>query len=96
MRISSPPFLYPCHFGIDVDSQENLIACHYTCDEICQQIGADSLAYLSIEDVNKIALEAHCKFCNGCFNGEYPVPVPEEIPKDKFELPISRKEKEDS
>ena len=72
MRISSPPFLYPCHFGTDVDSQENLIACQLSCEEICHQIGADTLAYLSVEDINKIALGAHCKFCDGCFTGRYP------------------------
>lgn len=96
MRISSPPFLYPCHFGTDVDSQENLIACQLSCEEICRQIGADTLAYLSVEDINKIALGAHCKFCDGCFTGRYPVVIPKHIPKDKFEFPIhTAKKKED-
>lgn len=95
MRISSPPFLYPCFFGTDVDSQENLIACHLSSEEICKQIEADSLAYLSVEDVNKIAIGAHCKFCDGCFTGQYPVPVPDTIPKDKFELPIQGAKKKE-
>lgn len=86
MRVSSPPFRYPCFFGTDVDSQENLIACKYaSVEEIAKVIGADSLGYLSVEATNKLAFKSECGFCNGCFTGEYPVEVPKEQPKDKFE-----------
>lgn len=86
MRVSSPPFRFPCFFGTDVDSQENLIACKYdTVDEIANEIGADSLGYLSVEATHKLALNANCGFCDGCFTGNYPVEVPKEQPKDKFE-----------
>jgi len=86
MRVSSPPFRFPCFFGTDVDSQENLIACKYdTVDEIANEIGADSLGYLSVEATHKLALNAKCGFCDGCFTGNYPVEVPKEQPKDKFE-----------
>ncbi len=86
MRVSSPPFRYPCFFGTDVDSQENLIACKYdSVEEIAKEIGVDSLGYLSVESTNKLACKSECGFCNGCFTGEYPVEVPEEQPKDKFE-----------
>lgn len=86
MRVSSPPFKYPCFFGTDVDSQENLIACKYdTVEEIAKEIGVDSLGYLSVEATNQLACKSECGFCNGCFTGEYPIEVPKEQPKDKFE-----------
>ncbi|MDE6103755.1 MAG: amidophosphoribosyltransferase [Oscillospiraceae bacterium] len=88
MRISSPPFTNPCYFGIDIDSKENLIACQMSIEEIAKEIGADSLGYLSIEGVKKIAENAKCNFCTGCFTGDYPVKVPKEMPKDKFERKI--------
>lgn len=88
MRISSPPFTNPCYFGIDIDSKENLIACQMNIEEIAKEIGADSLGYLSIEGVKNIAENAKCNFCTGCFTGEYPIRVPKEMPKDKFERKI--------
>ena len=88
MRISSPPFTNPCYFGIDIDSKENLIACQMIIEEIAKEIGADSLGYLSIEGVKNIAENAKCNFCTGCFTGEYPIRVPKEMPKDKFERKI--------
>lgn len=90
MRISSPPFKFPCFFGTDVDSQENLIACKYdTVEEIANEIGVDSLAYLSVEATHKLAEGAHCGFCDGCFTGKYPIDVPKEQPKDKFEQKLN-------
>lgn len=88
MRVSSPPFTNPCYFGTDIDSKENLIACKMTVDEIAKKIGADSLGYLSVEGVKRIADEADCEFCVGCFTGNYPIDVPKEMPKDKFERKI--------
>ena len=89
VRISCPPFTNPCFFGTDIDSKENLIACKMSVDEICREIGADSLGYLSVEGVNKIAGdEAKCGFCDACFTGNYPCDVPKEMPKDKFEFKI--------
>lgn len=88
MRISSPPFTNPCYFGIDIDSKENLIACQMSIEEIAKEIGADSLGYLSIEGVKRIAENAKCNFCTGCFTGDYPVKVPKDMPKDKFERKI--------
>lgn len=88
VRISSPPFVSPCYFGIDIDSKDNLIACRMSIDEICESIGADSLEYLSIENVKKLAGISHCGFCTGCFTGEYPIAAPKEMPKDKFEYKI--------
>ncbi len=88
MRISCPPFTNPCYFGTDIDSKENLIACRMSVDEICKEIGADSLGYLSVEGVNSLT-NADCYYCDGCFTGRYPAEVPMEIPKDKFEFKIT-------
>lgn len=86
MRISSPPFISECFFGTDIDSKENLIANKHTVEEIAQLIGVDSLGFLSTDSVVKIAENAGCGFCTGCFTGNYPIEVPDEIPKDKFEM----------
>ena len=83
-RASSPKFLYPCYFGTDVDSQKNLIAANYTTEEIAQQIGVDSLGFLSIESVKKIAEGCKLDFCVGCFTGEYPVEPPKREFVDKY------------
>lgn len=90
MRISCPPFVSPCYFGTDIDSKENLIACKMTVSEIAKEIGADSLGYLSVEAVGKLAENSCCEFCKGCFTGKYPAPVPAETPKDKFEFKIKK------
>lgn len=88
MRISSPPFTNPCYFGTDIDSKDKLIACKMSIDEIAKHIGADTLGYLSVEGVKNIAADASCGFCDGCFTGDYPISVPSEMPKDKFERKI--------
>lgn len=90
VRISSPPFVAPCYFGTDIDSKENLIACKMSNEEICKYIGADSLGYLSVDSVKKLAGNSDCDFCVGCFTEKYPVEVPKEMPKDKFENKISQ------
>lgn len=94
MRVSSPPFTNPCFFGTDVDSKENLIACKMSVDQIARHIGVDSLGYLSVEHVAKIAEGARCSFCTGCFTGEYPVEVPQCQQKCKFEQQITNSHKE--
>lgn len=90
VRISSPPFISPCFFGIDIDSKDRLIACKKTVKEIAVSINADSLGYLSAENVVKIAPNAKCGFCTGCFTGKYPIEVPKKMPKDKFESKITQ------
>jgi amidophosphoribosyltransferase len=89
VRISSPAFVAPCYFGTDIDSKENLIACKMSVEEICRSIGADSLGYLSVENVKRLAGNSDCDFCVGCFNEKYPIEVPKDMPKDKFESKIS-------
>ena len=75
MRSSAPPFIAPCYFGTDIPDRKNLIACHHSVEEIRDMIGADSLGFLSLESLHKIAPEANCGFCDGCFTGNYPVCV---------------------
>ncbi len=89
-RVSAPPFLNPCYYGTDIDSRENLIACHHTVDEIAEFIGADSLGYLSVENALKLAAgnDAEGRFCSACFDGKYPTEVPSETSKDRFENKI--------
>lgn len=91
MRISSPPFMHPCYYGTDVDSRENLIACHHSVEEIADIIGADSLEYLPESELkNLIGSE---NFCSACFNGVYPTPIPDVITKDRFEGKLSERSK---
>ena len=89
MRVSSPPFINPCYFGTDIDDKDKLIACKMSIEEIGQQIGVDSLGYLSVDGIKRIAEGAHCDFCTGCFTGVYPIDVPEHMPVDKFCYKIS-------
>lgn len=87
VRISSPPFLNTCHFGTDIDSKENLIACKYNnIKEICDFIGADSLAYLPIEELGTL-IDSQ-KFCHGCFTGKYPMDISDAGGKNKFDEKI--------
>ncbi len=92
VRISSPPFLHPCYYGTDIDSEEHLIACKYSIPEICTLIGADSLAYLPVESL--CALTGTHGFCSACFNGDYPTKIPTDTRKDRFEQRLSDRQKE--
>lgn len=89
MLSSAPRFLNPCYYGTDIDSRENLIACHHTVEETAEIIGADSLGYLSVENVKKVADCGSMEFCTACFDGDYPTPVPTETKKNRFEFKIS-------
>ena len=76
VRISSPPFLYPCYFGTDVPSNDQLIAHSHTPQEICQMIGADSLGYMEIDKLKDMV--GDLGYCDACFTGNYPMKVPTE------------------
>ncbi|HIP63207.1 MAG TPA: amidophosphoribosyltransferase, partial [Archaeoglobus profundus] len=78
-RVSSPPIISPCYFGIDMSTREELIASRRCVKEICQILGADSLAYLSIEGLLKAVGFSRKELCLACLTGKYPVPVPGEI-----------------
>ena len=73
IRISSPPFLWPCYFGIDVPGRDELIAFNHNKKEICNLLGADSLEYLKIERLKQLV--DNLGICNGCFTGKYPVKI---------------------
>lgn len=75
LRISSPPVKFPCYFGIDTSSHDQLIGAKKSVEQIRTFIGADSLHYLSIEELLKTVEGAACNFCVGCFNGKYPEDV---------------------
>ncbi len=93
MRVSAPPFTDPCYYGVDIDSRDNLIANKHTIEEICQIIGADSLGYLSMEDVVRLTADHdHERFCTACFDGKYPTEVPSMTEKNRFEGKISESE----
>jgi amidophosphoribosyltransferase len=89
MRVSAPPFLYPCFYGTDIDSGENLIACHYTVPEIAKIIGADSLGFLPVEDLGE--LSGNGDYCSACFDGRYPTRIPSDTRKNRFEQMLSEK-----
>ena len=97
MRISAPPFRHPCFFGTDIPERSQLLAHGRTVEEMRQIIGVDSLGFLSLEAARKIAVGCKLGFCDACFSGEYPIPVPEQAEKNMFEneIPLDgRKDKE--
>lgn len=83
MRVSSPPFLWPCYFGTDVPAREQLIAYNRSVEEICEIIGADSLGYLKLERLEEIA--GGLGICRGCFTGQYPMEPPKENIRGDYE-----------
>mgnify|MGYP002769210841 FL=1 len=93
MRINSPEVTWPCFYGIDTDTQDQLISASKTVDEICDYIGADSLAFLSPEGLRACVPNlSHCEgcaagrsgYCEACFTGEYPVEIPASFSAGKF------------
>ncbi len=84
MRISCPPIRYPCFYGIDFSSKGELIACSKTVKEVGEFIGADSLAYLSLEGMLRAMPLPGDHFCTACFTGNYPVKITDE--QDKMSL----------
>ena len=76
VRLSAPPFLYPCYYGTDIDSSELLIAYKHSVDEIRSMIGADSVGYLAVDDLPKLDATGHGSFCDACFTGNYPTSTP--------------------
>lgn len=91
MLISSPPFLSACYFGTDITDKENLIANKLSIDEICRAIGADSLGYLSLENLKKTVKGADVSFCDGCFTNQFAAEVPTTFFVDKYANKIHQK-----
>jgi amidophosphoribosyltransferase len=84
MRVSSPPVTGPCYYGIDTPSREELIAARLTPDEIAQELGVDSLGYLSLEGMLESVPGGPHGFCHACFSGDYPTPPPTDPDKLRF------------
>ena len=86
MRISSPPVTHPCFYGIDTDSQDQLIAATKSVQEIETQIGVDTLAYLSWQGMLAATQQDKTTFCSACFTGEYPIEIPAMFKRSKLML----------
>ncbi|RJQ53028.1 MAG: amidophosphoribosyltransferase [Actinobacteria bacterium] len=86
MRITSPPIKWPCFYGIDTDTREQLIASSKTVEEVGEFIGVDSLRYLSFEGLVSSTNRSYGEFCLACFDGDYPIPIPEDVRVRKLML----------
>lgn len=71
LRVSSPPFRHPCHFGTDIDSEDHLIANQLDVEQIRERVGADSLGYIRVEGPVRACRDCRLPFCTGCFTGRY-------------------------
>ncbi len=93
LRISAPPIKHPCHYGIDMSTREEMIAHGRTAEEVCAELGADSLHYLSLKGVYEAVGVSRDTHCDACFSGEYPLAGTESA-NGKFaleaELPLVR------
>ncbi len=92
LRISSPPIKHPCHYGIDMSTREEMVAHDRSVEEICKVIGADSLAYLSLDGVYEAVQGQRATHCDACFSGEYPLAGTEDsggkFALERVELPL--------
>ena len=93
VRITSPPVKWPCFYGIDMPTRQELIGADLSVEEICSYVGADSLGYLSLSGMVRAAGGGAERFCRACFDGEYPIPVPggsgKFLLEDQLELPTA-------
>ena len=87
VRVAAPPFLHPCYYGTDIDSETDLIACRHTVPEIAALLGTDSLGYFPLARLNELA--GGEGFCSACFSGAYPTAAPKEARKDRYEQRLS-------
>src|SRR5579875_2031965 len=92
VRITAPPVKYPCFYGIDMADQDELVAARHSVEEIRQLIGATSLGYLSLQGVLRAIDMGRDNFCRACFDGKYPVPIPQQVKLTKMMLeePVKR------
>jgi len=85
MRVSSASVKYPCFFGIDTPNRKQLVGSSKSDDEVRELIGADSLGYISVKGLLESVGKTNCDMCTACFDGDYPMDVPEEVDKNMFE-----------
>ena len=86
LRITAPPIMSTCHFGVDMATKKELIAANLSVEEIRRLVGSDSLGYLSVEGLSRALEDAGDSFCMGCFTGDYPIPVQLEMDKLVMEV----------
>ena len=86
LRISSPPYAWPCYYGMDTGAQGELIAANMTVDEIRDYLNVDTLAYLSIDRLIEATGAVGAGFCDACLTGDYPVAVPVGLTKGVLEV----------
>jgi amidophosphoribosyltransferase len=79
LRVSSPPYRWPCFYGMDTGRRSELLAADLSVGEIRSYLGADSLAYLELPRLVAATGASPTAFCNACLTGEYPVPIVEEL-----------------
>lgn len=84
LRIVSPEVMWPCFYGIDTDTQDQLISANMTHDQVCEHIGCDSLAFISLKGLHEAVHAEHAGFCDACFSGDYPVTIPESLQRKGF------------
>ncbi len=90
IRSSAPAFLNPCYYGTDIASRDVLIACNHTTEEMAEIFGADSVGFLPLEAVDKLAISGTCKgYCAACFDGNYPTEEPKATGQNKYDIKIS-------
>lgn len=79
LRIVSPEVMWPCFYGIDTDTRDQLISANLSHDEVCRHIGCDSLAFISLDGLHEAIHSDHDGFCDACFSGNYPVAIPGQL-----------------
>lgn len=89
MRISCPPHMWPCYYGIDFPSKTELIACNMSMEDIKKYLDVDSIGYLSLDGMLKATGRDPKQFCSACFSGEYPTVISDEVNKLKLEKKIN-------
>ena len=87
VRVSSPPIRFPCYYGMDFPTREELIANKKSVKEIRDFLNVDSLGYLSLDGLLQSVPGESCSYCTACFNGKYPVPIDDSFTKDQLECP---------
>lgn len=94
IRSSAPEFLNPCYYGTDIGSKAELIACKYNSQEMAKLFGADSVGFLPLKDVVRLAESGTCKgYCKACFDGQYPTELPVDTDERKYDTKISENKK---
>ncbi|MEL7209089.1 MAG: phosphoribosyltransferase family protein, partial [Actinomycetota bacterium] len=92
LRVSSPPYRWPCHYGMDTGDRGELLAAQMTVDEIRAYLGVDTLAYLGLDRLTDATGATGAGFCDACLTGEYPIAIPEHLSKQVLETADSEPE----